>query len=285
MVLPETENPKNMEVESISTSDPDYVMNQLAKLDNLDKLVTKIDGFQTFLQDSVSSQNIKIASLERRNSQLESSNFKLERAIDDLWKEVHGKNLILRGLDDSANESQHDLFQNVCELLRVITDKAIEPDVVYRMGEYVTNSKRPVRIVLCKFSERNLIFESRFNLEDQYTIAADLPTDMRIDFAMLFKKKEELAEQGETCKINFKAREITTLSGKGFASVHGVLKPLESKKLMNDAGFIFSKNGRGHKRAFPQPAPNGSVQPYPGRTPSKYRKIDQSNSRMDPKLI
>ncbi len=152
------------------------------------------------------------------------------------------------------------------------------------MGEFAPNKNRPIRIVLCKYSERNIIFESRMNLIDQYSLAADLPTDMRIDFALLFKKKEELAKQGETCKIDFKAREVTTLSGKGFASVHGILKPLDGRELGNEAGINHLKIGRGLKRTFSQPVPNGNIQPNPGGILTKYRKTDHGNSRTDPKL-
>lgn len=282
-----TQTPPSTESEANRRSDPNYAINQLAKLDKLDKFETKIDGFESLLLESVHKQNSKIASLEHRNSQLESSNFKLERAIDELWKEVHGKNLILRGFEDSATENHTSLFQNTCDLLQDMTKCSIEPDVVYRMGVYAPGANRPIRIVLCKYRERNLIFECRDNIHANYSITADLPTDMRVDFAILFKKKEELAENGESSKINFKTREITTESGKGFASVHGILQPLEavrlSKPFLNgrNAGRSgnpeFSKNGRGYKRSFPQPESNGNQ-----TTENRYKYRRTSNPDTSP---
>lgn len=275
----------NMETETNiqNASDPNYVLNQLSKLDKLDKidkLETKINSFEDMLKESVNMQNSKIAMLELRNSQLQQSNFKLERAIDDLWKEVHGKNLILRGLEDNPQEDQNDLFKNVCLVIRAITKTDIEPDVVYRMGEYTTGLNRPVRIVLCKYRERNIIFDSRANLNKNYSIAADLPTDMRVDFAILFKKKEELDKQGEICKIDFKNREITTESGKGFASIHGILQPRDNTKTTNGSRRSFNaypKNGRGPKRPFLQHNQNGSTPQDDPPNVGKYRKTDQSN--------
>lgn len=264
-------------------TDPNYVLSQLSKLDKLDKidkLESKIDSFQDSLKSSVNHQNNKIAALEQRNSYLEQSNFKLERAIDDLWKEVHGKNLILRGLEDKHDENSFSLFQNVCAILRIITEVDIEPDVVYRMGEFVRGVNRPIRIVLCKHRERNLIFEYRANLDKHLTIAADLPTDMRVDFAILFKKKDELTKQGEACKIDFKAREITTVSGKGFASVHGNLQPIDNTKtprFYGRANFEISKNGRGIKRSFSQPNQNETTNLDGPSSSLKHPRTDWTN--------
>lgn len=278
-----------------NTSDPHYVLNQLSKLDKLDiidKLEASLDKFEDLLQDSLNNQNSQISQLQQRNSHLEQSNFKLERAIDELWREVHGKNLILRGLEDNTDETSTSLFQSVCDLIFVITRLQIEPDIVYRMGECLPGKNRPVRIVLCKYSDRNKIFESRENLDENYSIAADLPTDMRVHFAILFKKKEELVHQGEVCKINFKTREITTESGKGFASVHGLLQPLDGKKLPqamhqgmpeNSLNGSFSKNGRGIKRHFRFPPRNQDVNRSQDRGGvSKYLRMDQANNRVDP---
>lgn len=204
------------------------IQSSLSKIDNLEN---SIGAMRNLLESSVKTHDSKIANLEERNAYLEEKTIQQDIAIDDLWIAMCAKNLILHGLQDDEEENQNDLYNKVIELIKAATEIELFPDTIYRKGIFKPNSTRPVRIIFDKLSERNLLFECRNNLPDDITVKSDLPRNVRVDNAILQKKKAELEKQeGVSCQIDFKRRHVTSSNGEKFVVINGSLEPCGATK-------------------------------------------------------
>lgn len=247
------------------------------KLDNL----PQVQALDNFIRESVKVNEEKFADLETKYTELQKTNFSQERRIDHLERELRGKNLIIKGLPDTKDEDQKALYSLVCRMISEISDQPITPDVTHRLGEFIENNDRPVRVIFSLIHHRDIVYGARENLDDEYSITPDTPFNIRRDHAVLIKKSIELSNNGVKNNINFKKREISSVNG-DFSVIHGSLHPIPTSSSIStyqpstSSSSSTSKNGRGLKRGLPNP--NFINSRNLRSSTVKFRKTDTMNS-------
>lgn len=251
-----------------SSSDPvKCMMEQFslihARLGKIDTLESSIGSMHLLLQNTVNTHDQKITNLEMKNAELEKKSRQQDLIIDDLWVAMYAKNLIFHGIAEEKNETQVDVFNKIVNIIKDVTKMTIHPDIVFRTGAFNTKSIRPVRVSFDKLSERNFVFEHRESFPETISVKADLPKTVRVDHAILMKKKSEVeASSAGSCKIDFKKRSISVSNGDQFIVRNGMIQqcdvqPSGTRSSAPPRSLILqdSKNGRGRRRGrSPDPA-------------------------------
>lgn len=234
-----------------------FIAEQLALMN---RKLDKIDSLESIITSSFATQNDRLDDLEKENASLAQKAMEQDKVIDDLWIALYAKNLIFHGIKDSEDEDQQKLFNNICILIITHIKMDIKPDVVYRKGRYSSSSCRPVRVSFQKQSDKNCVFEQRHLFPSDISIKSDLPKTVRVENAILLKKKGELEGMDMQCTMNYRLRQLSTASGDIFKVENGNLtrtqrsadhRPHQS----TSHNFNGSKNGQGkRKHRSPDPA-------------------------------
>lgn len=163
----------------------------------------KIDSLETLIKTSFTSQNKRLDDLEKQNAMLKQKSIQQDQVIDDLWIALYSKNLIFYGIMDNEEENQQDIYNIICNLIKTHSKLNIVPDIVHRTGRF-SSSNRPVRVSFVKQSDRNIIFDMKDLFPSEICIKSDLPKNVRVENAILHKKKAELESMDMQCNMNFK---------------------------------------------------------------------------------
>lgn len=251
----------------------------------LDSRLAKLEGM---IYGNIDKQNEKIEKLSESHSNLQSQYSKLLRDYDNLYKEVHKKNIILRGVEDE--DVDNDVLTNKIEkLLSDVTKTSIKTDEVYRIGKYLPDKCRVVSATLLSMRDKQNIVQKKDNFQKMIPpvgISSDFPKSMRIAHALLFHKRKELQDSGSDGVICFKTYSIRASNGDLFNVVDGKLQNVDHKKddssktiqQIPESSKTFSTNkpdGRKPKKVKLGEGPSGSEK---GKSNYDFRTRTNRNS-------
>ncbi|CAL8068128.1 unnamed protein product [Orchesella dallaii] len=205
---------------SLTNQDPlQQILQQLTKL-------KKLDNIESMIKDSIKAQNERITNLESDNLQLNQKVRQIQRDYEMILKELREKNIIICGVEDSADENEDTLFNIINDLLpeNPEDETPINIESFHRIGKYRATQNRPIRVKFSKISDRNLIYHSRGEVEPPIVIKEDLPFSTRRDYAALYRKKQELLDIGISSEINFKTRSIESEVGQIYNVYDGIIE-------------------------------------------------------------
>jgi len=151
---------------------------------------------------------------------------------------------VISGFPDHKNESEQEIYDSVCELIRNITNESnMLPDVVHRVENLNEGKCRAIRVKFISVRERNKVYESRENTAKSIYINDDLSYTVRRDQALLRRKRRELNENGIKSDIDYKSKTLTTEKGDKFVVVDGIIKRCQPQQSQSESsGHINSLN-------------------------------------------
>lgn len=197
------------------------------------KLDSRLDKFEGMIAGTIAQQNQKIEELTESYNDLQSQYSKLLRDYDFLYKEVHKRNIVLRGISDEDVENDV-LARKVEKLLSDMTKTIIVVDEVYRIGKYLPDQCRVICVSLISMKDKHAIMKKKAEfkkMDPPCDVCSDLPKSMRIAHALLFNKRKELQDSGSDGEICFKTYSIRASNGEIFDVKNGKLHKREKKSL------------------------------------------------------
>lgn len=209
---------------STSIDSSNVNITQINGADLLDKLCAKIDSSTNDIKMSISEINNSLAShkseieaLKSTVANLSSSSRQASGAISSLEhntefveRELKRINLVISGLQDAVDEYPGVLKGKIAEFLTSITDCNIEIDTATRIGKFVENRCRHIKVRFLTMTDRNRVYESRFNTTPPVFINEDLPFCTRKDNFILRQKLKELKEKKIPAEIVWTKKTIKT---------------------------------------------------------------------------
>jgi len=202
----------------------EIILQKLAKLD-------KLENIETLIQNSIKSQNSRIANLESENKKLNTKVQQIQRDNEMILKELRERNIIICGIQDDADETDEDLVNAINRVMpETDDDNEITIESFYRIGPYKADRNRPIRVKFQKLSDRNLVYYNRNEIDPSIYVKEDLPYSMRRDHAALHEKKKELVDLGASVSINFKQRTVETDTGEIYKAIDGKIHDVRAPK-------------------------------------------------------
>lgn len=221
-------------------------------------------------------QDQKISEIERDYQVLQEKFVVQKHYIEQLEVQCKAKNIIILDLADNDKETNTQLKAKVQKRLNDLAGQVCPIDVIYRIGEFRADNKRPIRVKFERESDRNLVFSKRAELPQPTIIKSDTPEGMRIDHALLFGKQAELKESGTESTINFKKRCLETTDGEVFSVSDGVLRDADNTPLVTA-----SKAKPRKKQKINVPNPNFLGKEQLRQNPSKLQQNQGQNPNPD----
>ena len=174
------------------------------KIKKLEVLVNKLDAEK--VTSTINSFDSKIAFALNEIRSLKS----LKSDHEMFQRDTNKINLLLSGIDEPADEVNEDLVREIESTLLKTTGIRMDIDTAYRIGKVNTKFPRPVKVRFNKISERNAVWNSRFNSKPPIYINEDLPYSTRRDNEKLRAKIRELKEKTEFFEIKWNEKLIKT---------------------------------------------------------------------------
>lgn len=217
---------ENMQSDTSQPNTEPQILNFLKNLET--RLTSKIDSSTTSVTTSIAKINetliahqadiqklkVDITSISTTNTSLSSTVEKIETNHESLEREVKRINLIISGISDLIDESTDHLRQEIEDLVNKLTGQHVKIDTVSRIGNFNPQRNRQVKVRFLNLSDRELVYNSRFDTVPPIYFNEDLPFSMRRDFAILRKKGKEFKMKNEKFEINWRERYLTTDIGK-----------------------------------------------------------------------
>jgi len=209
-VIPETQTPLS--------NDPmlNLILNTSKMgFQNLEKKVDeKFEKFEEKLKivesltTRMSDQETKVDWLVSENKLLLDELNVVKSENELLAKEIRKQNLVFVGLDDYENETVDQLYKKVSDILNSVAGRVINIDITYRVGKFVINKCRPIRIRFISLWDRETVYGQRKNLRHPFYLNEDLPFVTMRDHAILRKQKNELVNDGKNASIDWKNKTL-----------------------------------------------------------------------------
>ncbi|OXA50401.1 hypothetical protein Fcan01_15225 [Folsomia candida] len=115
---------------------------------------------------------------------------------EQLWREVNKLNLVISGVPDSEYESREDLGVKIDTIIVKIVGESRKFDTITRVGKFLKNSARLIKVRFLSISDRDEVYDNRYNAERPTYINEDIPPTMRRDHAIMRQKKKQFIKDG-----------------------------------------------------------------------------------------
>ncbi|CAL8069184.1 unnamed protein product [Orchesella dallaii] len=276
-----------LDASNISLNDIDPVSKLiLTQLQSIKSEVSKIgdvskkqDDLNTKLDKNITANNSRLNKLETENkvlhsrvNQLSRDNESLQRAQEVLERELKKCNIIIHGIDDHEHESNDKLRHDTAKLLNDINGKQIPFYTIYRIGQFIPERIRPVRVKLFAHGDRELIMKNRDKLPENKYINEDLPYTTRRDNAELRNKRKELERSGESATIDWNRKVVHTRTAT-FGIKDGKIHPIQDTMTpptdrihdtdeREPAAKRIRKSNLDHRLTTTQPGTSGQRRPF-----------------------
>jgi len=221
------------------------------KIKKTHDIVEKLTEDVVALKKRVDQNDEKFVQVEDKVSNVESHLQNLHSANLAMQLKLNELNLILFGLPEESDETEFSLIEKLTECLAPLSEQKIVPETAKRLGLIKPDSPRPIKMRFSTLTQRNIVFDRQSSLSnDKLTIKKDVPFELRRDYAILMKKKQDAINDGvaeEDIAIDFRAKRMKI--GSDEIQIQSIMTNSQPK---NSSRGPFLGNGNQRKRSYNQ---------------------------------
>jgi hypothetical protein len=181
----------------------------------------------------------QVSAIESSISSLlsESSTHRNEHEL--LYAEVNKLNLLIAGIAESPQENDSFAAHEVQRLITDITGRKITVDVAHRVGKYMPNKVRMIKVRFLSMLERNCVYFHRKNLNHPCYINEDLSPQTRNDHSILRRKKNDILRvcKDAAIKIDWKRKSLQ-YETTSYEVINGILIQKTPQQQTLDGSFL-----------------------------------------------
>ncbi len=160
-------------------------------------IIPKIQKKMKKITTANKTQNLEIEKLNEKVADLELEN-------EMLYRKIHEKNLILKGLKEEDNETAEALKASVVKLIKEKLKN--QPDItsLYRIGKREKQRPRQIKITFKDMESRDMVWMKKKELGQPHYVDEDLHRNARKKRGIMLKVGKEYKDKGQEVKYNFR---------------------------------------------------------------------------------
>lgn len=170
------------------------ILQSRKKFDKLDEIQATVANIKADLE----TNNSKVQKLEDDVEMLHNELEKVQQTVEDFKSdkvrievEMRKTYLILTGIQDEQNETEHESFTKVESQVRKFQPQfQFQYDILYRLGRFTNGRTRKIRVKFVTLKDRNNFLELKKDTTSPFFIDEDEPNEIRAAKFQVRKKLE-----------------------------------------------------------------------------------------------